>query len=132
MRRPVHFEIHVEDPEVSIAFFSDVLGWRSDRWGDMPYWLQSTGEGPGIVESFRNYAQSGVVANRVLRHCDVRRLVCLGGAEEVGRVWNPRTCGQRLERPKRSRSLSMRASSLRPAMTISGSVAKSRFGSRSA
>ena len=39
MRRPVHFEIHVEDPEASIAFFSGVLGWRSDRWGDMPYWL---------------------------------------------------------------------------------------------
>jgi hypothetical protein len=61
MRRPVHFEIHVEDPEASIAFFSDVLGWRSDRWGDTPYWLQSTGEGPGIdgaIASVQEHGQS--------------------------------------------------------------------------
>lgn len=48
MHRPIHFEIHVDDPAASIAFFGEVLNWRSDRWGEMPYWLQHTGEGPGI------------------------------------------------------------------------------------
>lgn len=48
MHRPVHFEFQVDDPARTIGFFSDVFGWRSDRWGDMPYWLQTTGEGDGI------------------------------------------------------------------------------------
>jgi hypothetical protein len=49
MPRPVHFEFHSADPERSVAFFGDVFGWRTERWGDMPYWLQETGtDEPGI------------------------------------------------------------------------------------
>ena len=48
MPRPVHFEFHGEDPEASVAFYADVFGWETQRWGDMEYWLQLTGDGPGI------------------------------------------------------------------------------------
>jgi predicted enzyme related to lactoylglutathione lyase len=46
--RPVHFEIHAADPERAAAFYSSVFGWKIERWGEVPYWLISTGEGPGI------------------------------------------------------------------------------------
>jgi predicted enzyme related to lactoylglutathione lyase len=46
----VHFDISAEDPERAVAFYSDVFGWRIQKWdGPQEYWLISTGEGePGI------------------------------------------------------------------------------------
>ena len=48
--RVVHFEIHADDPERAMAFYAGVFGWAITRWGDMDYWLVSTGptEEPGI------------------------------------------------------------------------------------
>lgn len=50
MARPVHFEIHADDPERAIAFYTDVFGWTVNQWADQQYWLVSTGpkEEPGI------------------------------------------------------------------------------------
>ncbi len=52
MARVVHFEIHAEDPERAIAFYSSVLGWQFTQWdtGGMEYWMIKTGpsEEPGI------------------------------------------------------------------------------------
>ena len=51
MPRPCHFELHAENPERAIAFYTAVLGWEFRKWaGPMPYWLIITGpEGsPGI------------------------------------------------------------------------------------
>lgn len=50
MARPVHFEIHADDPQRAIAFYSGVFGWTVNQWSDQPYWLVSTGptEEPGI------------------------------------------------------------------------------------
>lgn len=48
MSRPVHFEIHGEDPVAATEFYAAVFGWKVERWGDQPYWLYTTGEGPGI------------------------------------------------------------------------------------
>lgn len=49
MSRPVHFEIHAEQPERAIAFYSAVFGWQFSQWAGQPYWLIKTGEGePGI------------------------------------------------------------------------------------
>lgn len=49
MPRVVHFEIHAQDPERALAFYQGVFGWTSNRWGEAPYWLLSSGaEGPGI------------------------------------------------------------------------------------
>jgi predicted enzyme related to lactoylglutathione lyase len=41
----VHFEIHASQPQVLIDFYSELLGWRFTRFGDMPYWAIDTGEG---------------------------------------------------------------------------------------
>jgi predicted enzyme related to lactoylglutathione lyase len=48
MARPVHFEIHATNPEEVVNFYETVFGWKFNRWGDVPYWLITTGEGPGI------------------------------------------------------------------------------------
>ncbi len=48
MGRPIHFEIHGTDPEALVGFYGGLLGWKANRWGDAPYWLIETGDGPGI------------------------------------------------------------------------------------
>ena len=50
MPRPVHFEIHAATPERTIAFYRALFEWKFEKWGEMPYWVVSTGEKgtPGI------------------------------------------------------------------------------------
>jgi uncharacterized protein len=49
MPRVVHFEIHSENPERAIAFYSGLFGWGFHSWGGpMEYWLIKTGE-PGTM-----------------------------------------------------------------------------------
>jgi predicted enzyme related to lactoylglutathione lyase len=49
MARVVHFEFNAEDPERAVRFYSDVFGWRIQKWaGPADYWLAQTGEGVGI------------------------------------------------------------------------------------
>ncbi|MCW3052559.1 MAG: hypothetical protein JWN14_1729 [Chthonomonadales bacterium] len=50
MSRVVHFEIHAENPERAIAFYSKLFSWEFSQWGEMDYWMITTGpaEKPGI------------------------------------------------------------------------------------
>ena len=51
MPRVSHFEIHADDPERAIRFYSELFGWEFQKWdGPMPYWLIKTGPDsePGI------------------------------------------------------------------------------------
>jgi predicted enzyme related to lactoylglutathione lyase len=51
MPRVIHFELHADDPERAIRFYSSVLGWHFTKWnGPQDYWLVKTGahEQPGI------------------------------------------------------------------------------------
>lgn len=49
MPRVVHFDISADRPERAIKFYSEVFGWKIQKWeGPMDYWLIHTGEGPGI------------------------------------------------------------------------------------
>ncbi len=50
MQRPIHFEIHAENTERAIAFYSRLFGWQFTQWAGQPYWLVKTGEKgtPGI------------------------------------------------------------------------------------
>jgi predicted enzyme related to lactoylglutathione lyase len=41
----VHFEIHASEPQKLIDFYSELLGWRFTRFGEMDYWAIDTGEG---------------------------------------------------------------------------------------
>src|SRR5262249_53444711 len=50
MSRVVHFEIHAENPERAVKFYTDVFGWTFTKWGPQEYWLIVTGPDgmPGI------------------------------------------------------------------------------------
>jgi uncharacterized protein len=51
MPRVIHFEIHADDPERAVVFYSTVLGWHFTKWiGPQDYWLIKTGspEQPGV------------------------------------------------------------------------------------
>jgi predicted enzyme related to lactoylglutathione lyase len=50
MKSIVHFEIHVDDPQRAIEFYSSAFGWTIQQMGTEDYWLASTAapEGPGI------------------------------------------------------------------------------------
>jgi predicted enzyme related to lactoylglutathione lyase len=51
MGRVVHFEIHAEDPDRAIRFYTRLLDWKFQKWdGPMEYWMVFTGpaEEPGI------------------------------------------------------------------------------------
>jgi predicted enzyme related to lactoylglutathione lyase len=45
MGRVVHFEIHAENPERAVKFYSAVFGWQIKKWdGPMEYWMVMTGD----------------------------------------------------------------------------------------
>ena len=51
MPRVIHFEIHAENPERAIKFYTEMFDWQFTKWdGPMPYWLIKTGPDsqPGI------------------------------------------------------------------------------------
>lgn len=41
----VHFEIHASDPPRLVDFYSALFGWTFEQFGEVPYWVISTGEG---------------------------------------------------------------------------------------
>jgi predicted enzyme related to lactoylglutathione lyase len=50
MSRVIHFEIHADNPERAIAFYTQLFGWEFAQWGEQEYWLIATGDQdkPGI------------------------------------------------------------------------------------
>jgi predicted enzyme related to lactoylglutathione lyase len=51
MSRVIHFEIHAENPERAVNFYSALFQWQFQKWdGPMEYWVISTGpkDQPGI------------------------------------------------------------------------------------
>jgi len=46
--RPIHFEINAVDPERTAKFYSDVFGWKFEKWetpeANMDYWMVMTGD----------------------------------------------------------------------------------------
>jgi predicted enzyme related to lactoylglutathione lyase len=50
MPRPIHFEIHADDPARARTFYESMFGWTFSQWGGQEYWLIKTGEPgqPGI------------------------------------------------------------------------------------
>lgn len=50
MSRVVHFEIHAADPARLVEFYRKLFGWNFQQWGQMDYWLITTGpdDKPGI------------------------------------------------------------------------------------
>lgn len=51
MPRPVHFELHADDPQRAVTFYRTLFGWGAQQWeGPQEYHLLTTGEQgtPGI------------------------------------------------------------------------------------
>jgi predicted enzyme related to lactoylglutathione lyase len=50
MPRVVHFEIHADEPQRCAVFYEKLFGWAHEKFGDMPYWIVTTGtpNEPGI------------------------------------------------------------------------------------
>ncbi|MEO8346756.1 MAG: VOC family protein [Betaproteobacteria bacterium] len=50
MNRPIHFEIHAEQTDRAIAFYTKLFDWKFEQWAGQPYWLVTTGDAaaPGI------------------------------------------------------------------------------------
>jgi uncharacterized protein len=50
MPKVIHFEIPAEDPKRAAAFYQKAFDWKLDKYGEMDYWLATTGEDkePGI------------------------------------------------------------------------------------
>jgi predicted enzyme related to lactoylglutathione lyase len=45
MPRVTHFEIHADNPERAVKFYTSVFGWKVEKWqGPVDYWLITTGK----------------------------------------------------------------------------------------
>lgn len=91
MKRPVHFEILVDDPERAAAFYAAVFGWEVARTaGPQKYWLVTTGSSamPGIDGGLmhRHFEQPVIntIAVESLNEA-LRSVVDAGG----NKVWGP-------------------------------------------
>lgn len=86
MPRPVHFDFPADDPERAIKFYSQVFGWKFEKWeGPMEYWLITTGpkEEPGVNGGMgrRGDPDMGVVNTIDVPSVDeyVRKITAAGG-----------------------------------------------------
>jgi predicted enzyme related to lactoylglutathione lyase len=50
MSRVTHFEIHASKPQELMNFYTELLGWKFNKWGAIDYWLIETGpsDEPGV------------------------------------------------------------------------------------
>jgi uncharacterized protein len=63
MPRPVHFDLTVDNPERAMKFYSDIFGWKFEKWnGPMEYWMAITGDQkePGINGGLSKRSKSGM------------------------------------------------------------------------
>lgn len=69
MPRVVHFEVMADEVDRAIKFYTDVFGWKFNKWdGPMEYWLVTTGEEdkPGIDGGFMKRPAPGAVGSNVI------------------------------------------------------------------
>ena len=67
MPRVIHFSINADDPQRAIRFYTDVFGWKIEKWGEpeapTEWWMITTGPDsePGINGGLgrRNEATKG-------------------------------------------------------------------------
>ena len=61
----VHFEIHASEPERLVEFYSELLGWRFQQYGEQSYWTIDTGEGAiGNVAGSAGHGINGGLTQR--------------------------------------------------------------------
>jgi predicted enzyme related to lactoylglutathione lyase len=94
MPRVIHFEIHADNPEQAVKFYSELFGWQFTRWGGpMEYWLIVTGPdgqpgiNGGLLRRHGPPPAEGQPVNSYVCTCDVAsvdesvaKAISLGGA----------------------------------------------------
>lgn len=66
MPRVIHFEIGAVDTDKILKFYTEVFGWKADKWeGEEPYWLVTTGgkDHPGINGGIFKSKGEAVITN---------------------------------------------------------------------
>ncbi len=103
MARVAHFEIHTENPERAVEFYSSVFNWQFAKWeGPMDYWMITTGpdEEPGIhgglVRRHGAGPQTGQAVNAFVCTImtetldeDSKKILSLGGQAAVPKMAVP-------------------------------------------
>jgi predicted enzyme related to lactoylglutathione lyase len=90
MSRVIHFEIHAENPDRAVAFYTGLFGWEFTKWGGpMEYWLIKTGPDgtPGINGGLmrRHGAIDGTAVIAYVCTIDVASVdACLGKIQAAG------------------------------------------------
>jgi predicted enzyme related to lactoylglutathione lyase len=89
MSRVVHFEIHADDPQRAMAFYSALFAWKFIKFGEMDYWLVITGDesSPGINGGMllRHGAREGKAFLAFVCTVDVKNIdACLKEVEKAG------------------------------------------------
>lgn len=82
MNRPIHFEIHAEDPARAQGFYEALLDWSFTKWGgEWDYWLIKTGEGAPGIDGGMLRRMGGTPAADAMT--PVVAYVCTVGVEDV-------------------------------------------------
>jgi uncharacterized protein len=103
MPRPIHFEIHADNPSRAVKFYESLLGWQFTKWeGPMEYWLIKTGSAgtPGIdgglVKRMGAEPAEGAAVNAYVCTVDtdsvdqtIEKLTALGGRLAVPKMAVP-------------------------------------------
>ena len=89
MSRVTHFEISARDPEKVGSFYSNVFGWKINKWeGPVDYWLVTTGDtnSVGIDGGFYNPKETqfiGTINTIEVKDIDVSLKRCLKMVEKL-------------------------------------------------
>jgi predicted enzyme related to lactoylglutathione lyase len=68
MPRVIHFELPADNPQRAVKFYTDVFGWKIEKWpGPQDYWLVTTGGDaePGINGAIMKRSQGAVTVNTI-------------------------------------------------------------------
>jgi predicted enzyme related to lactoylglutathione lyase len=78
MPRVTHFEIPAENTERAVGFYRKVFGWKIEKYGNIDYWLITTGEDkePGI---------NGAIAEKDATHPLTINTVSVSSFEEAAK-----------------------------------------------
>jgi hypothetical protein len=73
MSRVNHFHLPADDPQRAQDFYAAIFGWSFAQWGEMPFWLATTGDPaePGINGGIYQREREGQGPSFVITVADI-------------------------------------------------------------